>query len=227
VWQGALRAASSGAVVRPPFGILSSKNPDAHFQFSWKSGFRFLPLAAGQGFMRNPRGEKEMSEIRIYVACLAAYNSGVLHGRWIDANQDPYDIWNEVSAMLRQSPIMDAEEWAIHDYEGFEGAPISEYESFDSVSEIAAFVAEYGALGAKLLSYYSSLEEAKTALEDRYAGEYQSLSDFAQEITEQSTTIPENLAFYIDYEKMGRDLAINDVFSIETNFDQVHIFWGC
>lgn len=26
---------------------------------------------------------------RIYAACLAAYNSGRLHGRWIDATQDP------------------------------------------------------------------------------------------------------------------------------------------
>jgi len=25
---------------------------------------------------------------RIYVACLAAYNAGKLHGEWIDADQD-------------------------------------------------------------------------------------------------------------------------------------------
>ena len=29
---------------------------------------------------------------RIYVACLAAYNAGRLHGRWIDANQSAEDI---------------------------------------------------------------------------------------------------------------------------------------
>lgn len=50
---------------------------------------------------------------RIYVACLAAYNNGRLHGRWIDANT-PDEIWREVSAMLRASPEPDAEEWAIH-----------------------------------------------------------------------------------------------------------------
>lgn len=26
-------------------------------------------------------------EIRLYVACLAAYNNGILHGRWINAEQ--------------------------------------------------------------------------------------------------------------------------------------------
>ena len=28
---------------------------------------------------------------KIYVACLASYNAGILHGRWIDADQDADD----------------------------------------------------------------------------------------------------------------------------------------
>lgn len=51
---------------------------------------------------------------RIYVACLAAYNSGRLHGAWIDASQDVDDIWNELKQVLASSPVPDAEEWAIH-----------------------------------------------------------------------------------------------------------------
>ena len=169
-----------------------------------------------------------MSEekIRIYVACLASYNNGILYGEWINADQDPYDIWNEVSAMLAASPIENAEEWAIHDYEGFEGVSISEYQSFDSVAEIAAFIGEHGVLGGKLLEYYHQLEDAKTAIGEQYAGEYESLSDFAQEITEQTATVPDNLAYYIDYEKMARDLEINDVLAIKTQHDQVHVFWA-
>lgn len=41
---------------------------------------------------------------RVYVACLASYNAGTLHGRWIDADQDADDIASEVAAMLRESP---------------------------------------------------------------------------------------------------------------------------
>lgn len=165
-------------------------------------------------------------EIRIYVACLAAYNNGRLHGKWIEANQDPYDIWDEVSAMLLASPEEDAEEWAIHDYEGFEGCNVSEYDSFDHVSKLAEFIEEHGVLGAKLVEHHSDLKDARKALEDHYAGEYESLSDFAQEITEQGTPIPDNLAFYIDYEKMARDLELGDVLTIKTAFDQVHVFWA-
>lgn len=165
-------------------------------------------------------------EIRIYVACLAAYNNGILHGKWIEANQDPYDIWEEVSTMLLASPIEGAEEWAIHDYEGFEGYSVSEYEGFESISNIAAFIDEHGPLGGQVLEHYGDLEEAKKALEEHYAGEYESLSDFAQELTEQGATIPDNLAFYIDYEKMARDLEISDVLTIKTAFDEVHVFWA-
>ncbi len=166
------------------------------------------------------------SEIRIYVACLAAYNNGILHGQWIDATQGKDYIWSVTKAMLKASPIKDAEEHAIHDYEGFEGANISEYEGFETVAEIAAFIEEHGVLGGKVLEYYSDLESAKTALSNYYAGEYKTVADFAEEITGETTEIPENLRFYIDYEHMARDLEINDILALETGFEEIHIFWS-
>ncbi|WP_424988233.1 antirestriction protein ArdA [Microbulbifer sp. S227A] len=165
-------------------------------------------------------------DIRIYVACLAAYNNGILHGCWIDAEQDAYAIYDDVRAMLAASPMEDAEEWAIHDYEGFEGVRLSEYEGFAEVSKLAAFISEYGEIGGQLIGHLGSLDEAKKAMEDAYAGEYKSLAEFAEELTEQSTEIPESLRFYIDYEAMARDIKINDVFTIDTGFEQVHVFWN-
>ncbi|MDX2266075.1 MAG: antirestriction protein ArdA [Hyphomicrobiales bacterium] len=79
------------------------------------------------------------SNPRIYVACLAAYNNGYLHGAWIDADQDAYEIRNEIAAMLARSPIENAEEYAIHDYEGFEGVTIGEYDSVESVAQMGVF----------------------------------------------------------------------------------------
>ena len=171
-------------------------------------------------------GSRKTAAIRIYVACLAAYNNGILHGAWIDADQDAEAIHDEVTAMLAASPIRGAEEWAIHDYEGFEGAMIAEWEGFEEVSKIAAFVAEHGTLGGKLLAHFDSLEEAERAMSEAYAGTYESLADFAQSITEETgAAIPDNIAFYIDYEAMARDMEISDVFMIETAFDEVHVFW--
>ncbi len=131
---------------------------------------------------------------RIYVACLAAYNNGQLHGRWIDADQDVESIHAEITAMLERSPIPHAEEYAIHDFEGFEGAEIGEYTSINTVARIADFIGEHGELGGRLLSHFANdLEDAKIAFEN-HAGEYKSLADFAQELTEQTTEIPKSLA---------------------------------
>ena len=80
---------------------------------------------------------------RIYVACLAAYNNGILHGTWIDADDDA----DAVNAMLKTSPIPNAEELAIHDYEGFGNTGIDEYEGLDTVADKAAFIEAHDELG--------------------------------------------------------------------------------
>jgi antirestriction protein len=166
---------------------------------------------------------------RIYVACLAAYNNGYLHGAWIDAAQEPWAIYDAVRVMLSASPIEGAEEWAIHDYEGFGGVRIEEYASFDRVSELAAFLAEHGGIGAALLDYYSGdLAEAREALEDRHLGEYASLADYMQDMTEEATAIPNSLRYYIDWQAMARDAELNgDLFTVSTAWDVVHVFAGC
>ena len=73
---------------------------------------------------------------RIYVACLAAYNNGILHGAWIEATE-AWSMWEATRDMLAKSPIPDAEEWAIHDHEGFASIRINEYDSFERVAELA------------------------------------------------------------------------------------------
>lgn len=166
-------------------------------------------------------------EIRIYVACLAAYNNGKLHGVWIDSTDDIDDIQDQINEMLESSPEEDAEEWAIHDYEGYGSYRLSEYEGIQSAHEIACFIEEHGEIAAELLSHFSTIDEAKKAIEENYAGCHENVADFAEELTTDTTEIPESLAFYIDYEKMGRDMELGgDIFTIETGYREVHIFWN-
>jgi antirestriction protein len=165
---------------------------------------------------------------KIYVACLAAYNNGKLHGAWIDADQSADAIHEEIKAMLASSPEAGAEEWAIHDYEGFGAVRISEWESMEMIAAMSALISEHGELGVAALAHFcGDIQEARSALEENYCGQYRSLADFAQEITEETTSIPQNLAYYIDYSAMARDMEMNgDVFTIETGFEAVHVFWN-
>lgn len=167
-------------------------------------------------------------EIQIYVADLGAYNYGKLHGAWIDATQDLDDIYAQILGMLATSPVGFAEEFAIHDYEGFDGYTVSEYEGIKSLHEIALFIEEYSGLAGTLLNHFGgSLEDARKALVENYSGCYKSLADYAAELTEGTIQVPDNLAGYIDYDRMGRDMELSgDIYTIETAHDEVHVFWS-
>lgn len=97
--------------------------------------------------------ENKAQRPAIYVACLAAYTSGHPHGIWIDATQDAWTIYDAVQAMLRTSPASGAEEWAIHDADGFGGMLIEEDACFERVSALAKCILEHGADEAALLAH--------------------------------------------------------------------------
>lgn len=115
---------------------------------------------------------------RIYVACLAAYNNGKLHGRWLDAAQDPEDLWAEIHDILRTSPEPGAEEFAIHDYENFAGYKVSEYESIDNVSAIALAIDEHGPQVGAWLDTDSGDIDNLDNFSDYYVGEVESEEQF-------------------------------------------------
>lgn len=165
-----------------------------------------------------------MDKPEIYVACLASYNNGYLHGKWIDANQSEDTIMDEIQAMLDDSPVENAEEWAIHDYQGFGDIKLHEYESISTIVEYAEFIAEYEELGQALIAEYD-LETAKMMIEDQYHGCYDSEVDFAQHLIDDcyGEKLPDNLMRYFDYEAFARDLFIDDYCSVELN-GYVHVF---
>lgn len=171
---------------------------------------------------------------RIYVADLAAYNAGKLHGAWIDANQDSSEIFQAINEMLKKSPERGAEEYAIHDFEGFGNYSLSEYESIETVSKLALAIEEHGELVADVISHVGftgseMVEEGVSYLEENYSGEYDSLEDYAQQYLEDTgalNEVPESLRYYFDFEKYARDLEISgDVFTIEKN-GKVHVFYN-
>lgn len=165
-----------------------------------------------------------MDTPKIYVACLAAYNSGFLHGEWIDVDKGLEEVQDEIQKILALSPIKGAEEWAIHDFEGFGEYRLSEYENIDHVVELAEFMAKHGDLGASLLGDYS-IEEATRLLEDNYQGAYDDEVDFAYYIFEEcySNSVLDNLAYYFDYVAFTRDLFMCDYFSVESD-GKTHVF---
>lgn len=141
-----------------------------------------------------------MGNPSIYVADLAAFNNGILHGVWVDTTQDIEDIWQAVRDMLKATPLNEeAEEWAIHDYMNYGPVQISEHQGIKSAHELAVFIEEYGEFGAAVLeNSHGDIEQATKALDDDYAGEHESLADFAEELTQGTTEVSQALVCYID-----------------------------
>ena len=79
---------------------------------------------------------------RIYVASLADYNAGRLHGRWIRADRPPDQIYRDIREMLDASQVPGAEEWAIHDFEGFGQYRLRESTRIDSVVRLVREMGE-------------------------------------------------------------------------------------
>ncbi len=165
---------------------------------------------------------------RIYVACLASYNAGKLHGRWIDAT-DADVIREGIRAMLAESDEPIAEEWAIHDYDNFGGLSISEYEDIDKVAELGALIEEHGEAFAVFADHegveYATVERFNEA----YCGESDSEKDYAEDIFDElyAHEVPEHLQNYIDYEAFARDLFIDSNYSARSESGQLYVFHRC
>lgn len=165
-----------------------------------------------------------MDRQEIYIACLASYNEGILHGCWISANQSVEDIEKEIYEMLDESPIEDAEEWALHDYSGFGDIELSEYEDLETIVGYAEFISEHGDLGIAVIAAYG-FDEAKKMIEDDYHGAYDSEVEFAEQIIDEcyGEILPDNLAGYFDYQAFARDLFSYEYCSVRLN-GNVHVF---
>jgi antirestriction protein len=142
---------------------------------------------------KTPNSETQADEERerpvriaplIYVASLSDYNNGELHGQWIDARLDVGEINSKIRAMLAKSQDPGAEEYAIHDYEGFYGFQIGEYESIETVHAIAEGIQEHGEAYAVYVELVGTEDASLDGFEDCYRGTYPSLSAFVDEFVD-------------------------------------------
>lgn len=143
---------------------------------------------------------------RIYVASLAAYNAGILHGAWIDATTDADDMRAAVSKMLASCPEH-GEEFAIHDYEEFGNVNFNEFDSLCTIAAYMELFEEHQDAAWSAIAYAGDLDEAKSMLSEGY-GHYDSREDWAEEHATDCGLIGDDspIYCYIDWERFARDL---------------------
>lgn len=171
---------------------------------------------------------------RIYVASLADYNAGRLHGVWVEAI-DVAKVRASVVAMLRESPSGDAEEYAIHGVAGFGAYLPTELADLEVVCAIGAAVDELGLVFAGYVEHAGAPSNANgvaalvLSFKASYQGEYETLEDWAEQYLENSGVLrdlPETLRYYVDFESWAQDAELNgDILALEC-LGSVHVFWS-
>ena len=125
-----------------------------------------------------------------------------------------------------------AEEWAIHDYEGFGNLHLGEHESIPTVAAIARGIVEHGPAFAAWADIADRDIETLERFEDAYLGSWSSLTEYAEQYVddigledELDRVVPDGLRPYvqIDTEMLGRDIGM-DFAVVEDRDGSIHIF---
>lgn len=151
---------------------------------------------------------------RIYVACLASYNNGTLHGAWIDCT-DVDQMATDIAKMLAASPTESAEEYAIHDTEGFGDAHslIREHTDLTTIAELAEGITEHGDAWAAYVAYQGDVDAASD-YEDAYRGQWDTFAEYAADFVDSTgmlSGIDNTIARYFDYDTFAHDLKYDHI----------------
>ena len=152
----------------------------------------------------------------VYIACLAAYNSGTLHGYWVDLEEasSVEDIRECIAYTLATSPALGAEEYAVHDHQGLPACLQSEWPDWQQVE---AFMEARDALheterSAHLIACninHRVLDEQEFS--ESFCGFWERPEDFAQEQAEQTADHDVDWNQWpincIDWQSAWRDLS--------------------
>jgi len=164
---------------------------------------------------------------RIYAACLSSYNNGDLHGAWIDCDQDAEGINKEIKAMLELSEEEDAEEYAIHDFDNWQGIEVDEYESIEKIAELAALIIKYGKAFAAHYNHYGT-EATEETFNNSYQCQSESERAFIRDQWEESGQLKELEKLgvsdhWLDWEAIARDQFINSYYSVSAD-NKIYVF---
>lgn len=137
--------------------------------------------------------------VRLYVACLASYNAGTLHGAWIEGEDlEDLDCLKEaIEAVLEASPEPGAEEYAIHDHEGLPDFLAGEWPNLSDVVDYCQQLTDCED-SAQHLAYRKVCENERRVMTredalESYVGWYESEADFVEDLYRNSFEVNSDL----------------------------------
>lgn len=143
--------------------------------------------------------------LSVWVGCLACYNNGELNGEWATGH-DAVD-WECDNPEHEETWIFDHEEGDILGHEEWDPQDVEVIQKvLDGIDEdlLPAVVAYCDNNHIKLVDVDVS------DVEDQFQGEYTDWDEFVYEFVEGTgllSGVPEDIKYYFDYDRFGRDLG--------------------
>lgn len=160
-------------------------------------------------------------KLDIFVTNLGKYNEGELLGEWVKL---PADADTLEAVFDRIGIDTYYEEYFITDYETDAPIRVDEFDRIEDLNRTAEKIAELDEYTAEIVTALMgdgyTLDEAIDAADDCiYYDGCSSMADVAEQYAEETgllDSIPVNLQYYFDFEKLGRDMGLEGHF-IETD----------
>ena len=178
-----------------------------------------------------------LPDVGIYVACLASYNAGHLHGAWLDleGDVDEDDIREGIAWVLATSPAPDAEEYAVHDSSGLPGfLANTEWPDLEQLVSFADGLADLpnpDEQEAYRLECENQGQVIDTdAFRETYRGCWPDGSTYAMELASETEAMPEQVSWpmtCIDWDNAWRELTYDGYREEPCSSGGVHIFRSC
>lgn len=154
----------------------------------------------------------ELSDAKIFIESLKAYNEGKSVGKWMDLSDysSGEEVMEAISDFLKEASKEEGElheEYAIHDFEGFPKEYYSESmgeDAFDKIYELFELADETD-IPVDVIQQYIDDGYDIDNLQDNYHGSYKDAEDFAyetvQELGLESFSYPHNYVFVTDTDR--------------------------
>lgn len=179
-----------------------------------------------------------MSDLRVWVGCLACYNDGMLVGEWVDASEAgeyrPHLALGNPDRQIIASHLnrLHEETWCF-DHEGFPAGTgeMSPMEAQRIAEALEGLMAASCADAPAVFAYADNMGQSVTDVtvsdfDDAYNGEWKSEEDFASEMADELIlhSVSDDFARYFDYEAWTRDLFMSDYWSAPADGGGVYVF---
>ena len=169
---------------------------------------------------------------QVWIGCLAAYNEGHLHGKWVDAT-DVDEMHEAAAQIIKTSPATFAEEYFVADYNGFPRQivhDLGEYPDYEAVANVGRAIEEHGeAFEAWLetMDYGADYADPKIVerFQEEYRGEWDSEKAFSMELccselgwAGLEAEQVDQISSYIDWDSVSRELFQHGSYSLVNGY---------